>query len=110
VKLARLTTLLSGILTVLCAVGIFGFELSSWVENGVWRSYTLSSVQELFKNQDVTYVTASTNGSEPDQTIWQAVGGWLLSTPLTGLLIVVTALHFVCYLYIPSGERTLSTD
>jgi hypothetical protein len=108
--MARLTTFLSGLLTILCAGAVFGLEIFSWVENGTWYSYTLSSAIDLLKDQDVTYVTASANSSKPDLTIWQSIRESLLSAPLDGLLLIVVLLHLLFYLYITSIERALPVD
>jgi hypothetical protein len=108
-KLARLTTVFSGVSTILCAVAIFGFELSSWIESGVWQPYRVSWVLELLSDQGRTYTTASANTSKPDVTIGQAIVEWLLSIPVTGLLLAIAALHLLFFLYIPRPERASST-
>jgi hypothetical protein len=109
-RVARLTTFLSGLLTVLCAVVVFGLEISSWVESGTWQSYTLSSAIDLLSNQDIIYVTASADRSRPNLTVWQSVREWLLSASLDGLLLTVVLLHLLFYLYITSIERALPAD
>jgi len=109
-KVARLVTFLSGLLTILCAVAVFGLEISSWIESGTWQSYTLSSAIDLFSNQDIIYVTASADRSKPELTVWQSIREWLLSAPLDGLLLIVALLHLLFYLHITSIERALPAE
>jgi hypothetical protein len=102
VKLAKLTTLLSGVLTILCAVMIAGLQIISWIRAGVWDTYLLSSVIRALQG-DTVYVTASINKTE--LTIKQAIVDWLLGIPAIVPLLVVAALHLAFYLYLAAVEK-----
>jgi hypothetical protein len=106
VKLAKLTTLLSGVLTILCAVMIAGLQITSWIRAGVWDTYLLSSVIRALQG-DTVYVTASINKTE--LTIKQAIVDWLLGIPAIVPLLVVTALHLAFYLYLAAVEKEASS-
>jgi len=107
VKLVKLTTLLSGVLTILCAVMIAGLQISSWIRNGVWDLYRLSSViRSLQGEHNTVYVTASDN--EIELTIKQAMVDWLLGIPAIVPLLVITALHLAFYLYLAAIEKEAS--
>ena len=82
-RLLRLTTLLSGTLTILCAVGIFAVEVYSWMQNGAWEPYRLSSAIDLIRpDHDITYATASAPRSAPPPTSGHALIDWLLDVPV----------------------------
>jgi hypothetical protein len=101
VTIAKLTTLLSAALTILCAVVIVGAQVTVWIRTGIWESYRLGSVVRSLKAGDAdVYVTASTPNSAPKLTTTQVMVDWLLEIPTTPLLMVVVALHLAFYLYL----------
>ena len=64
VRLAKFTTLLSGVFTILCTGVVFGLQVTSWLQTDLWESYQLSSVIGMLKSDgNNVYATASTDKS-----------------------------------------------
>jgi hypothetical protein len=106
VTIAKLTTLLSAVLTILCAIGIFGLQITSWIRTGMWDAYRLASVVTSLKcGRAEGYVLASTGSSATELTNAQVMVEWFLQVPTTALLLAVAALHFAYYLYVLSFEE-----
>ena len=106
VTIAKLTTLLSAVLTILCAGVIFGVQVTSWIRTGMWEAYRLASVIRGLKSGHAdVYVTASTGKSATELTNTQVMVDWFLEIPTTALLLMVAALHFVFYLYVVAIEK-----
>jgi hypothetical protein len=106
VRLAKLTTLLSGVSTILCAAAVFGFQVSSWLRTDVWETYRLSSAIRGLKSDDsAVYVTASTDKFQTELTSTQAMVDWLFGLPIVLLLLIATGLHIVFYLYLVAVEK-----
>jgi urea transporter len=106
VRLAKSTTLLSGVSTILCAAAVFGFQLTSWLRTDVWETYPLSSaIRGLKSDESAVYVTASTDKFQTELTGTQAIVDWLLGIPTVLLLLVVAGLHVVFYLYLVAVEK-----
>jgi hypothetical protein len=60
VKFTTITVLFAAALTILCAVVIVGWQVTSWIQNGEWNAYPVSSViSSLQRDRNNTYVTAS---------------------------------------------------
>jgi hypothetical protein len=109
VKSAKQITILSAVLTVVCAVLVVGFEFASWKRDGVWNSYRLSSVIESIKgNREVTYVTASAHRLPAELTIKQSLIEWVLGIPVIALLMLAVVLHLALYLYLTTLEKEAS--
>jgi hypothetical protein len=95
--------MLSGALTSLCAVMLFGCQVTAWLNTGEWTTYRLSSAIENTKGaQDTTYVTASIG--KTDMTITQQVIDWLLGIPAIVPLLIALALHVALYIYLTKME------
>jgi hypothetical protein len=106
VKFAKITALLSAAWTILCAVMIVGFQAASWIRNGVWDGYRLSSVLKSLKgDQNITYVTASADKFDAELTTKQAIADWLLGIPAIVPLLIVAALHLAFYLGLGSSKK-----
>jgi hypothetical protein len=106
VKLARITAIISAVLTILCAALIFGLQVASWTRTGVWDAYLLSSVVKSLKTDQVdVYFTASSDKFQTKLTNTQVIVDWFLRIPTTAILLVVAALHFVFYLYLTVIEK-----
>jgi hypothetical protein len=106
VRFAKLTTLLSGVSTILCATAVFRFEVSSWLRTDVWETYQLSSaLRGLKSDQSAVYVTASTDKFQTELTSTQAIVDWMLGIPTVLLLLAVAALHVLFYLYLVAVEK-----
>jgi hypothetical protein len=106
VTIAKLTTLLSGVLTILCAAVIFGVQITAWIQTGTWDAYRLASVIRTPKISHANvYVTASVSNFATELTNTQAMIDWLLEIPTTALFLVVAALNFAFYLYVLSFEE-----
>jgi hypothetical protein len=112
VKFARATTLFSGISTALIAAVILGLEFSAWTRNGVWKSFSISSVlAQVQHDQDTIYFLASVHPAEPAElSVGQVIADWFFSMPAIGVLIVIAALHLLFYLCIPQLAKTISTN
>jgi hypothetical protein len=103
VKFVRLIVIVSTVLTIFCAVVIFGGQVVSWTKTGVWEAYPLSAIVEGLKNEPAdVYVTASSVNFQSELTIREAIVDWILGIPTTAILLVVAALHLVFYLYLSS--------
>ena len=106
VTIAKLTTLLSAVLTILCAGVIFGVQVTAWIRTGMWEPYRLASAISSLKGGHAEgYVLASTGKSPPELTTTQVMVDWFLEIPTTALLLVVAALHFAFYLYVVAIEK-----
>jgi hypothetical protein len=87
VRVAKTTALASALWTIFCAFLLFGLQVKSWWQNGIWRSY---SVMALVQGEpEITYATASYR--EP------TVVERLLEIPAIVLLIVVATLLLVLH-------------
>ena len=58
VTIAKLTTLLSAVLTILFAMVIFGVQVTSWLRTEMWEAYRLASVIRSTTGDSDVYVTA----------------------------------------------------
>jgi hypothetical protein len=106
VKFARLTAVVSAVLTILCAALIFGLQLTTWSRSGVWEAYPLSTVVKgLKRDQPNVYSTASVSKLETELTSKEVLVDWLLGIPTTAILLAVAALHFVFYVYLAIIEK-----
>jgi hypothetical protein len=99
VKLAKLTTAISGALTVFCAVTLAGLEAAACLTEGVWEPYRLSSILASLQNDRNSYFTASVK-RDHSQMI-----DWFLGVPTISLLAIVAAAHFVFYSYLVEFEK-----
>jgi hypothetical protein len=111
VKLARLTAIVSAVLTILCAGWILGLQVTSWTRTGVWEAYPLSLlVKNLKSDQTGIYSTASSDKFQTKLTSKQVIVDWFLGIPTAAILLVVAALHFVFYLYLAAIEKEATTQ
>ena len=98
VRFATMTALLSAVWTILVAVLIVGRQATSWLQNGVWETYSLSSViNDLKKDQGSTYTTASSDRTASELTIMQGAPDWLLEIPAIVPLLIASVLLLVFY-------------
>jgi hypothetical protein len=67
-KFARIAALLAAAETILCAVSIIALQVTSWIENGVWDPYPVSSVIDSLRD-GVTYGTASSEKLEAEAPV-----------------------------------------
>ena len=110
-KFAKVTALLSAVWTILCAVMIVGMQVTSWLGNGVWDTYRLSSIlKKLKSDQNITYVTASAHKFETELTIKQVIADWLLGIPAIVPLLIVAALYLAFYLRLAAIEKEASEN
>jgi hypothetical protein len=106
VRLAKFTTLLSGVFTILCTGVVFGLQVTSWLQTGLWEAYQLSSVMGMLKSdRNDVYVTASTDKFQTELTSTQLMVDWLLGIPTVLFLLVVAGLHVFFYLYLVNIEK-----
>jgi hypothetical protein len=106
VKFAKMTALLAAAWTILCAVLIVGWQVTSWIQNGEWEAYRVSSVIISLKNdRNYKYVTASLDKIETDSTIQQVLADWLLDIPAIVPLLIVAALLLAFYLKLSAIEK-----
>ena len=106
VRLAKFTTLLSGVFTILCTGVVFGLQVTSWLQTGLWESYQLSSVIGMLKSdRNDVYVTASTDKFQTELTSTQVIVDWLLGVPTVIFMLVVAGLHVLFYFYVVAVEK-----
>jgi hypothetical protein len=100
VNLAKLTTALSGALTVSCAMILAGQQVAAGLMDGVWEPHRLSwIVASLKRGGSLTYYTASVNQTQPQ------VIDWILDLPVIALLAIVALAHFIFYSYLVEFEK-----
>jgi hypothetical protein len=93
VKFAKITALLSAGWTFLCAVLIVGLQVTLWLRNGIWETYSLSSVIKASENhQNIKYVTASSDKFETE-----GMADWVLEIPAMVPLLIALALLLTFY-------------
>ena len=103
VRLVKLTTAISGALTVSCAVTLAGLQAAAGLTDGVWEPYRLSTILASLQNQkSPSYFTASVRHDQPYMI------DWLLGLPAVPLLAIVAVLHFVLYFYLAGFEKRSS--
>jgi hypothetical protein len=110
VKLTKMTVLASAMWTIFCATFIFGWQLISWLRDGVWDVFPISSVMP---RTEAIYVTASANHIRPQQAArqnepaLQNVIDWLLGIPAIVPLAIASALLFSFYARLSMMEKQL---
>lgn len=88
-RFAKMTVLASIVWTVLCAAFIFSWQVMSWLRDGVWNVFPISSV---ILTENAIYVTASEEQVRPQQLLLQNVIDWLLGIPVVVPLVIASAL------------------
>ena len=107
--IAKSTTLLSAVVTIVYVVAIVGVQVTAWFRTGMWETYRLGSViRSLTSGRTAVYTTASVSAPATEPTTTQALVGWLLEIPTTTILLAVVALHFAFYLYLAAFEKRLN--
>jgi hypothetical protein len=89
-------TLLSLGLTLLSAGWIAGRQVGSWLQNGEWEAYPLSSLIKEWESGDVTYTTAS---SDKPKTV---IANWLLDVSAIVPILIASAFLIGFYLWLTS--------
>jgi hypothetical protein len=97
-------TLLSFGSTLLSAGWIAGRQVSSWLQNGEWAAYPLSSLIKEWESGNVTYTTASSDKPEA------VIANWLLDVPVIVPILIASALLLGFYLWLASVEQASSRD
>jgi hypothetical protein len=106
VKIAKVTTLISVAWTILCAVLLVGWQITLWLQKGVWNSYSFATLtKELEHDQGAAYVVASADRSGADLTSTQAAIEWLLEIPVIVPLLTATALLLGFYVWLNDFEK-----
>ena len=103
-KFAKMTVLASAVWTIFCATFIFGWQLISWLRDGVWDAFPISSV---ILSGKAIYVTASAEQIRPQQAVFQNVIDWLLAIPAIIPLVIASALLFGFYARLSMMEKQL---
>jgi hypothetical protein len=108
-RFAKLTALLAAAFTILCAVMIVGWQVTSWIQNGEWNAYPISSViSSLQSDENATYVTASLKKVERGSPFWEAIADWLLGIPAIAPLLIAAVLLLALYLKLSAIEKASS--
>jgi hypothetical protein len=89
-RFTKATTLFSAAWTMVCAVFVIGLQIASWLKNGVWDAYPIS-----------TYVMASSDELINNQVL----ANWLLRIPAIVPLLVGAALLVAFYMLITVIEK-----
>jgi hypothetical protein len=106
VKFTKITVLFAAAVTILCAVMIVGWQVTSWIQNGEWNAYPVSSViSSLQRDRNNTYVTASLKKVETGSPFWEAVADWLVDIPAIVPLLIAAALLLTFYAKLSAIER-----
>jgi hypothetical protein len=106
VKFAKIAALLSAGWTFLCGALIVGLQVTLWLRNGIWETYSLSSVIKVLEsNQNIKYVTASSDKFETE-----GMADWLLEIPAMVPLLIALALLLSFYWRLTIIERRNSAN
>jgi hypothetical protein len=106
VRFAKIATLVSVAWTVLCAILLVGWQTTLWLQEGVWNSYSLSSlIGRLERDRVATYVTAGAAKLETGSINKQAVLNWLLEMPSIVPLLIASALLLGFYIWLKDIEK-----
>jgi hypothetical protein len=103
-KFAKITVLASTVWTIFCATFIFGWQLISWLRDGAWDVFPISSV---VLRSEAIYVTASAEQIRPQQAVFQNVIDWLFGIPALIPLAIASALLFGFYARLSMMEKQL---
>jgi hypothetical protein len=98
VKLTKLTTALSGVLTVLFAAALMALQLVAGLRDGIWAPYRLSWVLENLRGSQPTYKTASATPHEI---------GWLPDVPVMAILATAILVHLLLYWFLVGFEKRI---
>jgi hypothetical protein len=96
--------LVSTVWTILCAVLIVGWQVTSWLQGGIWDPSLSSMIRSLQGNQDITYATASAN-----KPATEGITDWFLEIPAIVPLLIASALLLVFYAWLATIEQEDST-
>ena len=96
-QFTKLSTVLSGALTALCAAAITALQVVAGLRDGIWEPHRLSWLVELRSSQ-VTYQTASVT---PDEI------GWLPGVPIVAILAAATLVHVLLYSFLMEFEKRI---
>ena len=95
-RLAKLSTALSGALTVLCATAITVSQVVAGLKDGIWEPHRVSWLVEHLRSSQVRYQTASMTPHEI---------GWLPDVPIVAILAAATLVHVLLYSFLVEFEK-----
>jgi hypothetical protein len=106
VKLAKLATALSAMLTALCAAFVIGLQAFIFLKSGTWDWYRLSEfVDQLNSGRHDIYTTASFRATPAQPTIEQEAIAWLREMPVVAVLLFALVLLFAFRRYLVILEK-----
>jgi hypothetical protein len=85
-KLTKLTTALSGVLTVLCAAALMTLQVVAGVRDDIWEPHRVSWLTEQLRGSQPTYKTASVTSHGIE---------WLPDFPLVPILAAAILAHLI---------------
>jgi hypothetical protein len=81
VRFTKTIALISALWTILCSALLAGWQVTSWLRDGLWNPYPVAAI--IKGDLDVTYTTASYTD--------KGIVGWLLDLPaIIPLLLAAT--------------------
>src|SRR4051812_21989524 len=82
----KVLTIVSVACTLCFAILLFGFQISLWLNEGIWADMSISRVLADLRLQNPGYTTASETPAS------RGILQWFLDAPVTAFLIVVAGL------------------
>jgi hypothetical protein len=95
-RLAKLSTALSGALTVLCATAITVLQVVAGLRDGIWEPHRVSWLVERLRGGQLVYQTASVTPHEI---------GRLSDVPVLAILAAAILVHVLLYSFLVKFEK-----
>lgn len=109
IRFAKMTALVADIWTILYAVLIVGWQITSFLREGSWPALPLASViNKLELSGGAIYATASVGETQRGQL--EYVTDAMLSVPAIVLLLLAAALLTAFYLWLTDMEKRYSRN
>jgi hypothetical protein len=99
IRLTKTTALISALWTSFCAAFLVGWQVTVWLREGVWHSYTVGAL--IMGDPEVTFTTASYTE--------EGIVEKLLEIPAVVPLLVAVILLFAFHSWVASFEKEFST-
>ena len=108
IRFAKLTVLISDVLTIVCAVLIVSWQAIVFVRDGRWQALPLSLIVTSQRSSDEIYSTASIDKIEAGQAVNSL--DTLLQVPIIFLLLLAAAFLTAFYLWLSNTEKQLAKE
>ena len=105
IRFTKLVALAASVQTLLTAVLIAGFQISSWIRTGTWDAYSVSMlIASLKDRQDGIYVTASSPKSSSNWS-WGELTSVMLETPAIIPVLAILSLLIIFLMWLKRLEQ-----